>query len=172
VAVDLRNVEIAGRECGDLPGVDVDEVTLEVEGAAITVDRDLEFVGGMVGQPVRRRLPHLRAQPELADLLLPRRGLSGAERARRMGCEQSGHLVDVLLRDRLVERPLDLADVVDVGLLLHRLVGSRAAIRASAGGKRENEDREYASQQECPHWFVCSFRGRRDEERVLMFTCC
>ena len=56
-----------------------------------------------------------RVQPDLPDLLLPRHRLPGPERARRVRREQAHHLVDVLLRDRLVEGPLDLADRVQVG---------------------------------------------------------
>ncbi len=48
-----RQVEVAGRDRRNLPGLHVDEVALEVERAAISVDRDLELVRGMVGQPLR-----------------------------------------------------------------------------------------------------------------------
>ena len=113
--------------------VDVDEVTLEVQRAAVSVDGDLELVSGMVGQPVRRGLERPRSQPGFADLFRSRHGLSGTERPCRVRREQRHHLVDVLLGDRLVEAPLDLADCVIVGVLLESLVGSRAPARASAG---------------------------------------
>src|SRR3954453_370205 len=140
LAVDLGDVEIAGRERGDLASVDIDEVTFEVERAAVSIDGNRELVGGVVGQPVRPRLPRLGLQPDVSDLVFPRHCLSGPEGACRMVGEQAGHLVDVLLRDSLVERPLDLADFVNGRLLLRGPLRSRAPARASAGRKREHED--------------------------------
>src|SRR4029450_2787156 len=121
-AVNPRTIEIASRDRCNFPGVDVDEVTLEVERAAVSVDGGLELVRRMVGPTVRLGLECNRLQPDLADLLFSRDGLSRAERARRIGCEQADHLVDVLLGYRLVEGPLDLADLVVVDLTLDGLL--------------------------------------------------
>ena len=63
----------------------VDVVALEVQRAAVAVDRDLELVRGVVRDPVvlgleRRGL----LQPELPDLVQPGRGLPGTHRHRRV----------------------------------------------------------------------------------------
>ena len=103
----------------DLPGLDVDEVTLEVERAAVSVDGDLELVCGMVGQPVRRRA---RTPSTLNQTLriwsFPVTVFPGPNVPVALGANSAHHLVDVLLGDRLVEGPFDLADRVDVGVLL------------------------------------------------------
>ena len=74
--------------------------------------------------------------------VLPRHRLPGPERGRGVRRAQAHHLVDVLLRDRLVEGLLDLADRVQVGLTLQGLLGGRARARPAAGRKRDDERRE------------------------------
>ena len=53
--VDPRDIEVASGNGRHLSRVDVDEVALEVQRAPVSVDRDLELVGRVIRNPVRRR---------------------------------------------------------------------------------------------------------------------
>ena len=171
LAVDLRDVEIAGGVRGDLPGVDVDEVTLEVERAAVSVDGDLELVSGMVGQPVRRRAStHLDFNQTSRICCLPVTVFPGPNVPVALGANRPTNSSMSFLEIASWKILSIWLICVVVGLLLHGLLGSRAPARASAGRKRENEDREYASDQKCPHWLLLLPGPQGCRGAWLMFT--